>query len=504
MKFILFFILLTVSLEANYCIQVKSTFPSEKDLLIREIKSDKYNIFSDVRIESRKPYLVFRIGNYKKYKDALNDIFKIRSLHNDAFIRKCDLLQDNILYIKNETYRDKDEKTQKEYVQENFKSVEALVASNQKAIIKANEEVKQVEETGLEQLHNEPIVKEDQQKEKKQTEIATVVPVVVKKVDSSNDMQAEYNTFEALRKAYVSSNEGNQTAAYYFFNEAIDKSSDASIYNKACKGTILYAPLRRKNIADPYYVTLYGTVMWYERAYQPETVFQKNFNDTVYQLKIRVGRYMDDNKTISLYFFTHLDGDVNSKAGSVPVIYSDNYTGIGIGADYRLSPYLRLFFETSFENNLIHNKGVDNTQFDYRAGLAFYKRWGPATNLSCSYKPTMSLKWFSDLYAAAVFYSRYNNNVILQTSGRLGVQLLTYRMSTLGIYTYAGVTADANGDYFNNIIETGPGLEYKPYQPIPFAIRSEYRFSKFLKNVPNGATDRFNTLLIYGIFYFEQ
>ena len=494
MKSILFFIFFVISAEANYCIQLESLPLDKKELLVREAEGEKYNAFTDVRVESRQPYSVLRVGDYDEYKDAVKEIFKIRKIHNDAYIRECVLRKNAIIYIKNETAQTDSTKIEQK------RDTSVSKQAQRKEILVTKQEQQKKAQIEKQSVETEEIVVEVEEKPAVVTKTAEVS-------QTTNVQETEaksLSSFDALAKAYAASNEGDKSTAYNFFSEAIDKCSDASTYNKACLGAILNAPLRRKNIPDPYYVTLYGTAMWYDRAYKPETAFQKNFNDTVYQLKMRAGRYMDEKKKTSLYLFAHIDGDINSKAGSVPVIYSDNYTGVGIGADYRLSPYSRLFVETSFENNLIHNAGVDNTQFDYRAGVDFYKRWGPATDLACSYNPRVPLKWFSDFYAAAVFYSRYNNNVILQSSGRLGINFLTYRMSSLGAYAYVGVTADTNGDYYNNIAEVGPGLEYKPYETIPFSIRSEYRFSKFFKNVPDGETDRFNTLLIYGIFYFEQ
>ena len=503
MKTLLLFILFVVSIEANYCIQVESSLLSTKDLLIKKVQGKKYDSFRDVRVEEREPYAVLRVGDYKHYKEALLDIWQIRKEDTDAYIRKCDFKRDRIFFIKNDTHMQESSIVEQEAVvedenlkNETFQEESTLEEEN------ASEEVNGADsssETNADQQELQGVYDNDQAYE--DTDTIAQENAAVK---SNEQTTQEYTAFEALSQAYIASNEGNQAEAYHFFDTAIDKCSDASIYDKACMGAILNAPLRRKNIDDPYYVTLYGMAMWYKRAYKPETVFQKNFNDTVYQLKMRAGRYMDEKKKLSLYLFAHLDGDVNSKAGDIPVIYSDNYTGAGIGADYKITPSSRLFVETSFENNTIHKTGDDNTQFDYRVGADFYKRWGPATNLSCSYNPIVPLQWFSDLYAAAVFYSRYNNNIIMQASGRLGINLLTYRMSSLGAYAYVGVTADADGDYYNNIMEVGPGLEYKPYETIPFAIRTEYRFSKFFKNVPERESDRFNTFLIYGIFYFEQ
>jgi len=479
MKNLLFFTILLgtiTTLEAKYCIQVLSVDSKLSNVAIKEAQKDLYKNYNDVRVEERSPYSVLRVGNYNRYKDAVKKIVHIRKIHNDAYIRECKLDYDKIIYSLNLQPK-RDENLTAEPADENL----TLEPSDENLTLEPTDENLTLEPTD-ENLTLEPT-----------DENLTLEPT-----------DENLTPFEALSKAFEVSNEGDQTKAYKLFSKATHETNTASVYNNACTGVIINAPLRRKNISDPYFATFYGTALWFKRAYKPETLTQHNFNDTVYQFKIRAGRYMDQKKKTSIYLFAHLDGDTKSKAGVIPVIYSDNYTGVGIGADYKFTQYTRLFVEYSFEDNRIQHSGDDSTQFDYRAGFTYYDRWGPAKPLNCSYNLTTPIRWFSDLYVSTVFYSRYNNNIILQSSARLGLELLSYKMSSVFAYEYFGITADSKGDFYNNIIETGPGIEIKPYQPFPFSIRTEYRLSKYFRNLPSNESDRFDTLLIYGIFYFEQ
>lgn len=90
------------SLDANYCIQVLSTDRSNQDFIVNEAKSINYTQFSNVRVESRGRYLVFRIGDYRDYNDALGDISAVRRAQKDAYIRKCDLVREKIIYMKDD------------------------------------------------------------------------------------------------------------------------------------------------------------------------------------------------------------------------------------------------------------------------------------------------------------------------------------------------------------------------------------------------------------------
>ncbi len=91
-----------VSLEANYCIQVSTVDQNELHSIITKASSRNYADFNDVRVEHRDRYLVFRIGDYKSYKDARKDITDVREMTRDAYIRKCDFVKEKAVFIANE------------------------------------------------------------------------------------------------------------------------------------------------------------------------------------------------------------------------------------------------------------------------------------------------------------------------------------------------------------------------------------------------------------------
>ena len=91
----------TVSLEANYCVQVLSADSSERNSIVDEAKSNKYSKFDNVRVESRGRYLVLRVGDYARYKDAKSDIRALRRINREAYLRRCDFDEDKALYVRN-------------------------------------------------------------------------------------------------------------------------------------------------------------------------------------------------------------------------------------------------------------------------------------------------------------------------------------------------------------------------------------------------------------------
>jgi len=105
---ILLFIFGLVSLEANYCIQVMSTMADGKDVIIKKASSPQYAPFNDVRVEKRGNYFVFRIGDYKGYSKAKNELQKIKNISDKAFVRKCDFLKNQTVYMKNSFDKSRD------------------------------------------------------------------------------------------------------------------------------------------------------------------------------------------------------------------------------------------------------------------------------------------------------------------------------------------------------------------------------------------------------------
>jgi len=113
----------SASLEANYCVQVVSADSSERNSIIDEAKSTKYNKFDKVRVESRGHYLVLRVGDYARYQDAKNDIRALRRINREAYLRRCDFDEDKAIYVKNapmprdEYYEEESAPQERKYIQ---------------------------------------------------------------------------------------------------------------------------------------------------------------------------------------------------------------------------------------------------------------------------------------------------------------------------------------------------------------------------------------------------
>jgi len=131
----------SLSLEANYCIQVLSADSSERNSIVDEAKSNKYNKFDNVRVESRGRYLVLRVGDYARYKDAKSDIRALRRINREAYLRRCDFNEDKALYVKNAS-SPKDDYYEQELIPTQRRYVEKSVPVERRYIQKVEKKKK--------------------------------------------------------------------------------------------------------------------------------------------------------------------------------------------------------------------------------------------------------------------------------------------------------------------------------------------------------------------------
>jgi hypothetical protein len=76
-----------------------STTVNNKNEIVKQALNSRYMSFNNVRVEKRGNYLVFRIGDYRSYNQAKYDLQEINHITKNAYIRKCDFLQDSAIYI---------------------------------------------------------------------------------------------------------------------------------------------------------------------------------------------------------------------------------------------------------------------------------------------------------------------------------------------------------------------------------------------------------------------
>ena len=314
--------------------------------------------------------------------------------------------------------------------------------------------------------------------------------------------QAETGWQALLQNAYQAEKAGQRDQAYQYFQQATQQAPSPAHFEKSCMGVVYNAPLMRKSLPDPYYLTFYLNPLYMHRAYQPQTDTQQDFDDLISTFRVRAGRYLDHSRQFSLYGQLFVQKDTASKWGSIPEVYNDNYAGLGIGADYRPFSNTRIYVETSYDYDLEQRQNRERGRLEGKGGIEYYNGWG-AINPRCSGTAHWPFEMFSDLYGALTWYSRYDN-WIGQLTGRIGLVAYRQHFTQVNAYLLGNTTLDSQGLFYNNALEVGPGLEIRPHIAWPLSLRAEYRFGHYVKNLPAGYTDRYDNLIVQAIFYFEK
>jgi len=124
---------------------------------------------------------------------------------------------------------------------------------------------------------------------------------------------------------------------------------------------------------------------------------------------------------------------------------------------------------------------------DVRGGLVFYDQWRPETR--APYHAIHPWDRSAELYGELVYFSRFDDNVILFVRHREGRRAFETASSYLDVYLFGQGWLDANGDFSNNVGEVGLGARFWPDKRTPFNIWVEG-----LRGMYFGTRDRPSTL----------
>lgn len=209
---------------------------------------------------------------------------------------------------------------------------------------------------------------------------------------------------------------------------------------------------------------------WWFRA-QASPYFDTRFNDLIFLGALYAGRYIDSSRVVSGYAVLSLSADTRSTGGAFPVIFSDNYILAGLGL--RIIPFRGFTTEVQggLAVNLVDRPDQKTVRGDFRAvasyGIGLFPRIFTPDLVAFTPSP------FADVYASFGYYSRYENGLGYMQA-RAGCRLLTYRHSALDLYARVNIAADTEGDFYNNVLEAGPGLSVVPEYTWGMSLTVEY------------------------------
>lgn len=214
--------------------------------------------------------------------------------------------------------------------------------------------------------------------------------------------------------------------------------------------------------------------------------YEGRFDIGIFPLKIRAGRYFGDTAQGQLYGFTSFNRDTGSKGNSNPeilgnnaIIYDENSVIAGAGVSYQPwnSLPMRTYIEVGGSYDLI-----DRNRKKFResivGGVASYQEWQQEHKL-CNTLKCSNL--YTDAYANIASYSRENYSVLADLRLRSGFMFVN---KTVQVYGKLHTINDSAHTYYNNLVEVGPGISWKPFINIPMTLRVEQVYGKYVTSTP--------------------
>ena len=277
--------------------------------------------------------------------------------------------------------------------------------------------------------------------------------------------------------------------ASLMFAQATRHAQTPDTYTKACRSYLFSAPLMRRQLPEPWGLSAYS-----------DTVYLSHLDNTVAENRLRLHRFLDDQRQISLYGALGYQDDTRSRVeNNVADIYNDNYVSVSFGADWQPRPFIRLYAEVGHYQDRLNIPERARKSNDVRGGISTFHAWGTPSN--CRLGGAWSLASYGQAYGSLEYVGRYDN-MLGQATLWQGVRLYEHGMSSLSAYSKVNVLWDSEGEFFNNLVEVGPGLSWRPSLAWPVEFRLERLFARYIRNVP-GDNDGYATTRLQMIINFD-
>lgn len=213
---------------------------------------------------------------------------------------------------------------------------------------------------------------------------------------------------------------------------------------------------------------------WFGEVYlAPE--WDRQTGAGVAPVQLKVGYTPDALPKLDVYASTRITYDTRSGQGQGilgPQFYYDNAAIFAGGM--RLRPVdgwpVILFAEAGYAYDLIY-KNQNRWQPDFRGGIVVAQEWNMLPN--CEQANPFAPRFIADLYADAVAFSRYNNDVIAFARLRPGFRFFENVDYASEVYGMVSGATDTQNNPDNRFVEGGFGLALRAYSVVPVTFRSE-------------------------------
>ena len=218
---------------------------------------------------------------------------------------------------------------------------------------------------------------------------------------------------------------------------------------------------------------------------------------------VRQGAFIPSARWLQPYAELRFGADTRSGIAERTII-TDNHIGFygGIRAQPLPAEYLFVYAQAGGDTDFLDRRHNGDFAFDYQAGLYGFKSWGPGTVLFRTppgWKPSTdradsfaaetswhdtTLKdlffwrgdWFTDVGADFSYYQRYAS-WIGYGQAHEGFRLFQFGPNAgFDAYAVENLSWDVRGNYFDNLIELGPGARWlwRPHRGWEVVLRTEW------------------------------
>ncbi len=222
----------------------------------------------------------------------------------------------------------------------------------------------------------------------------------------------------------------------------------------------------------------FGIKYWWE-VYNETMKLQRDNNNFNSLSHTRQGLKfpLSSKLSIETYFFIRYGKDLHKD------FWNNKFEGgLGIRARYSKKVFLAFFLETIRGTYLNTQEAVirppSDAYTDFRSGFIFWYGWDKYPSTSQLY--SFPLSSWGDIYSDIIYYQKENNNVIGYFQARSGFRLLQFWKCTLDSYGIVYVIKDINKDFWNNLVEAGPGFWLKPHPDLDLKFFVEWLYGTYL------------------------
>ncbi|HVV69037.1 MAG TPA: tetratricopeptide repeat protein [Gammaproteobacteria bacterium] len=263
---------------------------------------------------------------------------------------------------------------------------------------------------------------------------------------------------------YIYDDSDRDKQAFYKYKEVATNSPDPNLRLKAEQSMVDIAGVQTQFLPHPYFSDLYFAPYYLPRW--PDMIFPGIF---------RIGRNFGSNNQVQVYGIIYYNQDTASIGGQASPIIADNSVVSDLGIRYQ--PFKNFpayaYVEGGEGYNIIRDEESDNTQWtpDLRGGLDFYTDWGYPPHYANTKR--FPFKQIGDVYFDFSYFSRYNDDWIGQLIAREGFRIFEFKNTSVDIYWKVNAIFDTRHYFYNNLIETGPGIAITPYNLLNIRLRFE-------------------------------